>query len=83
MEDGIGESGCVREEYKFSISLFVFIRIQIREQVTSSLVFIFAGLNFFFSLIMSISRGSTQILYQLLNCNAKIIKFSINVGTWY
>ena len=48
MEDGIGESGCVREEYKFSISLFVFIRIQIREQVTSSLVFIFAGLNFFF-----------------------------------
>ena len=48
MEDGIGESGCVREEYKFSISLFVFIMIQIREQVTSSLVFIFAGLNFFF-----------------------------------
>ena len=48
MEDGIGESGCVREEYKFSISLFVFIRIQIREQVTSSLVFIFGGLKTFF-----------------------------------
>ena len=48
MEDGIGESGCVREEYKFSISLFVFIMIQIPEQVTSSLVFIFGGLNFFF-----------------------------------
>ena len=48
MEDGIGESGCVREEYKFSTSLFVFIRIQIREQVTSSLVFIFGGLKLFF-----------------------------------